>query len=219
MPQKKQQKLDRCPECGCAIKSKNLEKHILIVHKIGSQGQGGEVRPSKAEERKKLEMEQKKMKMNIVFSVILISLVVVVLYYWWGPGSDDNNPYTYEDSEESPTDPDSGDVRIPIADITTNAKFYTYNSNGVTIRYFVLKSSDGVVRAAFDTCDVCYEAKKGYRQEGDDMVCNNCDQRFPSEKINVEKGGCNPAPLTRTVEGDELVIKTSDIEAGSWYFE
>ncbi len=81
-----------------------------------------------------------------------------------------------------------------------------------------MKSSDGVMRAAFDACDVCFREKKGYRQEGDVMVCNNCGQRFPSTKINVLKGGCNPAPLGRTVQGDSLVINASDIEQGGWYF-
>jgi uncharacterized membrane protein len=50
------------------------------------------------------------------------------------------------------------------------------------------------------------------------MVCNNCGQRFPSERINVEKGGCNPAPLDRTVDGSDLVIKINDIEGGKKYF-
>ena len=218
MPQKKQKKLERCPECDCAIKAKNLDKHIQRVHEIKSLGHGAAsgTKVSRAEERKKMELEQKKMKMNVAFSVILISLVVVVLYVVFFSGDDSDNPYK---SNYETADVVGDEVKIPKADITTDAKFYTYDFNGVNIRYFVLKSSDGVIRAAFDTCDVCYEAKKGYRQEGDDMVCNNCDMRFPSVKINVEEGGCNPAPLERTVVGAELVIKTSDIEAGSWYFE
>jgi len=220
MPQKKQKKLERCPECGCAIKAANLDKHILRVHEIESQGHGGggAIRPpSKAEERKKMELERKKMKMNIVFSVILISLVVIVLYFAFFSGDETDNPYTT--FEEAVTDPDSGDVIIPIATITTDAKFYSYDFNGLKINYFVLKSSDGVIRAAFDACDQCFRDKKGYRQEGDEMVCNNCDMRFPSVKINVEEGGCNPAPLSRKIEGSDLVIKASDIKAGAWYFE
>ena len=80
------------------------------------------------------------------------------------------------------------------------ARFYRYDDGaGVTIQYFVLKSSDGVIRAAFDACDSCWPAGKGYRQEGDEMVCNNCRRRFPSVQVNVVKGGCNPAPLRRSV--------------------
>ena len=75
-----------------------------------------------------------------------------------------------------------------------------------------------MVRAAFDACDVCFGAHKGYRQQGDLMICNNCNQQFPSVKINEVKGGCNPGPLERTVEGTDLVIRSTDIAAGSGYF-
>jgi uncharacterized membrane protein len=100
------------------------------------------------------------------------------------------------------------------------AKYYSYRSpQGLDIRYFLLKSSDGVIRAAFDSCDTCWSAGKGYRQEGDFMVCNNCGLRFASVKINEIKGGCNPAPLTRATRGSQIVVKVKDIiEQGSFYF-
>jgi uncharacterized membrane protein len=100
------------------------------------------------------------------------------------------------------------------------AKYYSYKSpQGLNIRYFLLKSSDGVIRAAFDSCDTCWSAGKGYRQEGDFMVCNNCGLRFASVKINEIKGGCNPAPLTRTASGGKIIVKVKDIiEQGSFYF-
>ncbi|MDO8670181.1 MAG: Fe-S-containing protein, partial [Dehalococcoidia bacterium] len=48
---------------------------------------------------------------------------------------------------------------------------------------------------------------------------NNCGQRFPSVKINEVKGGCNPAPLTRTSDGDTITINEKDILAdGGQYF-
>jgi uncharacterized membrane protein len=98
-------------------------------------------------------------------------------------------------------------------------KHYSYDApSGKRVKFFVLKSSDGVVRAAFDACDVCYQSKKGYRQEGDFMVCNNCGQRFASTRINEIRGGCNPAPLERTVAGDKLVIAVADILPGTRYF-
>jgi uncharacterized membrane protein len=81
-----------------------------------------------------------------------------------------------------------------------------------------MRSSDGVYRAAFDACDVCFRANRGYRQEGDRSVCNQCGQTFPSTKINEIKGGCNPAPLARKVEGQYLVIQKADMAAGKGYF-
>jgi uncharacterized membrane protein len=101
-----------------------------------------------------------------------------------------------------------------------NAQYFQYpTSNGITVRFFILRSSDGVVRAAYDACDVCWREGKGYYQDGDFMVCRNCGQRFASVKVNEIKGGCNPAPLDRTVVGDKLVIKIADIVQGSQYFD
>jgi uncharacterized membrane protein len=101
------------------------------------------------------------------------------------------------------------------------ARFYSYTTaDGIDIRYFILKSSDGVIRAAFDACDSCWSAGKGYKQDGDLMVCNNCGLTFASVKVNEVKGGCNPSPLTRTVVGDKVVIKVNDIvNQGLPYFD
>ena len=98
------------------------------------------------------------------------------------------------------------------------AHYYSFVDSGKAIDFFVLKSSDGVVRAAFDACDVCFGAHKGYSQQGDLMICNNCGQQFPSVKINEVRGGCNPGPLERTVEGTDLVIRSADISTGAGYF-
>ena len=116
--------------------------------------------------------------------------------------------------------PTEGKIRLPIADFADGkARFYTLRDGGKDIDFFVVKSSDGVLRTAVDSCDVCYAARKGYRQEGDEMVCNNCGQRFPSAKINEVRGGCNPVPLDRSVEGSDLIILQRDlVEDGGRYF-
>lgn len=101
-----------------------------------------------------------------------------------------------------------------------NAQYFQYPvGNGITVRFFILRSSDGIVRAAYDACDVCWREGKGYYQDGDFMVCRNCGQRFASVKVNEIKGGCNPAPLNRTIVGDKLVIKIADIVQGTQYFD
>ncbi len=113
----------------------------------------------------------------------------------------------------------SGDIRIPLAELSGTAKFYDYTlADNRKMRFFALKSSDGVYRAALDACDTCYHAKKGYHQEGDDMVCNNCGLHFHSAQVNEVHGGCNPVGLPRAIEGDALVIKASDLQARQQYF-
>jgi len=99
------------------------------------------------------------------------------------------------------------------------AQFFQYKTgDGVTIKYFIVKSSDGVIRAAFDACDVCWPEGKGYFQKDDYMVCKNCGRRFASVKVNVITGGCNPGALRREVVGDQLLIKVKDILEGKRYF-
>jgi len=119
----------------------------------------------------------------------------------------------------TPVEAVEGVVRLPVATFDDGqARFYSFVSAGKSIDFFVLKSSDGVVRAAFDACDVCWPAHKGYRQQGDLMICNNCGRQFPSVQINEVQGGCNPAPLKRALDGADLVIRSADIAAGASYF-
>ena len=98
------------------------------------------------------------------------------------------------------------------------AQHFEHVDGKYTIRFFVLKSSDGVIRAAYDACDVCWPAGKGYYQDGDYMVCRNCGRRFASVLVNEVKGGCNPAPLNRTVKDGKVIIQVKDIEDGKQYF-
>ena len=99
------------------------------------------------------------------------------------------------------------------------ARHFNYKYQDITIRYFILKSSDGIIRAAFDACDVCWPAGKGYYQEGDYMVCRNCGRRFASVLVNEVKGGCNPAPLKRGISENRLAIHIKDIIEGQQYFD
>lgn len=98
------------------------------------------------------------------------------------------------------------------------ARHFEHEAGDFKIKYFVLKSSDGIIRAAFDACDVCWPAGKGYFQEGDYMVCRNCGRKFASVLVNEVKGGCNPAPLNRRVDNGKVIIEVKDILEGRQYF-
>lgn len=116
--------------------------------------------------------------------------------------------------------PGPASVKISLADLDGGkARFFEYKTaDNRSIRFFAMKSSDGVYRAALDACDVCYQAKKGYAQDGDDMICRKCGRNFHSAKINEVTGGCNPVGLTRTIADGQLVIAASDLEAGKSFF-
>ena len=150
---------------------------------------------------------------KLLIPIVVLVLAVVAAGGWFLFGQQSLGGHeTVQASQD-------GKIRFAAADFTDGkARFYRFNGSSGPIDFFVVRSQDGVVRAAFDTCDVCYRELKGYRQEGNDMVCNNCDQHFRTDLVNVVKGGCNPAPLRRQQVGGEVVLAANDIEQGAGYF-
>jgi len=128
-------------------------------------------------------------------------------------------PFSWWEVKEAAANQDK-EVVYPVKTFENRkARFYSLRGNdGITIKYFVVKSSDGVIRAAFDACDVCWQDGKGYVQQEDFMVCTKCGRRFASVRINEVQGGCNPAPLTREIKGDKVILQAKDILEGKKYF-
>jgi uncharacterized membrane protein len=121
----------------------------------------------------------------------------------------------------SASQPPNDVVSIPAASIGSEAKFFEYNASGTTIRFFAVKASDGSIKTAFDACDVCNYAKKGYRQQGTNMVCNNCGNKYPIDGLGTENknpGGCWPSYLPSSVSGDQVLIQKADLEKGKAMF-
>lgn len=153
-----------------------------------------------------------------ILGVVLAVAIAAGIFLFKGGNKGAENPAVASSRFVQVTAVD-GMVKIPLDKVSDGqAHYFTYSEGGKSINFFVLKSQDGAIRAAFDACDVCYAHKKGYRHEGSEMVCNQCDQRFPADKINEVKGGCNPGPLERKIDGAMLLITQADIVAGAGYF-
>ena len=174
----------------------------------------------KSASKKEIVLNTEKQSQSPFRTLAVIAVVVVagLAFYLFQTGFD-NKPQARTPSIQPEVT--ATEVSFPVQAFSDGqAKYFQYpGGNGITVRFFVLKSSDGVIRAAYDACDVCWREGKGYYQDGDHMVCRNCGQRFASVKVTVIKGGCNPAPLERTVVGNKLVIKTTDILQGVQYFD
>ena len=111
-------------------------------------------------------------------------------------------------------------VSIPVADVSDGkAHYFQFGDGDKAIKFFVVKSADGKIRSAFDACDVCFKEKKGYTQEGEQFICNNCGMRFHSSRIGEVKGGCNPSPLKNIVEGDKVRFAVADLTPGQRFFQ
>lgn len=110
-----------------------------------------------------------------------------------------------------------GDLIIPKSEVTENVKFYPYDADGTKLEILAVKASDGTIRTAFNTCQVCNGSPRAYyKQEGSVLVCQNCGNRFSMDMVEKERGGCNPIPI---MEGDKIDDGTNIIITESFILE
>ncbi len=114
------------------------------------------------------------------------------------------------------------DLLIPKSNITETATFYPYKAGGTKMEILALKASDGTIRTAFNTCQVCYSSGRGYyKLDGTTLVCQNCGNRFEPDQVEKEKGGCNPVPILdgeKTDNGENIVISGEFLQQAKQIF-
>lgn len=118
---------------------------------------------------------------------------------------------------------EEGDVIIQIADISDQAAFYEYEVDGTPVGLFAVKASDGTIRTALNTCQVCNGSPYAYFEQKDDKVqCQNCGNMFSLDMIEQERGGCNPVPIAeedKTADDKEIIIPASYLKDNTQYFK
>jgi len=157
------------------------------------------------------------MRLQLISLVLLLALGCVATGQTGEQGAADAATIQAQDGLAAP----GGDsISIPLSEIDGTVRFYTREVDGATVRFFAVRGSDGEVRTAFDACEVCYRAGKGYSQSGSDVVCNNCGLRFRIDELGTRNRGtgCWPAYLPHQVEGESIVISRSDLAAGAYLF-
>ena len=116
----------------------------------------------------------------------------------------------------------SGDLKILKSEVSETAKFYPYKVGKTNMEVLAVKASDGTIRTAFNTCQVCYDSGRGYyKQQGDELVCQNCGNRFQLDQIEKIKGGCNPVPIlkeNKTEDDANIVISQAFMEENKGLF-
>ncbi len=162
-------------------------------------------------------------------SVLTLGLGLLIGCGEADPKDDTQEPADTDTDTDADTDTDTDTdadtdlttVGVPKAELSTEATHYEYEGETATIRYFAVLDSESAYHVAFDACDACFPADKGYSQDGDDMVCNNCGNRYAILDLGEQNGGggCWPGYLPFTETDTELLILVSDLEAGSYYFE
>ena len=149
-----------------------------------------------------IEKKKKKIVPYTVLSICAVLIIAAVVFFQGNVQSSPNRSVAQNVGQDN-----KGLSQVQVVTYPTTlfdegkAKHFEFRTdNGITVKYFVLKSSDGVIRAAFDACDVCWPSGKGYYQEGDKMVCRNCGKTVcVSEDKRGERRlqSCAPEPENR----------------------
>lgn len=103
-------------------------------------------------------------------------------------------------------------ITITKSEVSETATFIPYQVGDTKMEVIAVKAPDGTIRTALNTCQVCYDSGRGYYvQEGEELVCQNCGNRFKISQIEKQKNGCNPVPiLSEDKTEDATTITISD---------
>lgn len=159
-------------------------------------------------------------KKNIIMIIAIIVVVIAIGIIVFRKNSDNKTTSNSNNTESKAINleaDESGNIVIDTINIGSKASFYTYDSEGTTIRLFAVKASDGTIRMAFNTCQVCNPSPKAYFiQNGKSFICQNCGNSFSTDNIGKERGGCNPIPITtdERIDGDNTITLTKQFIEG-----
>lgn len=143
-------------------------------------------------------------------AVAAVAVVALLAYTSARPTPEQSPP---AGSAESAAVSASGEIRIPVSELSGGkAKFMEHAAPAGPVRFFAIKGADGVYRVALDACEICFHARKGYVQNGDEMVCRQCGNSYPPFLIDEAPGGCHPIRVPREVDGQHVVVLAADVE-------
>lgn len=129
---------------------------------------------------------------------------------------------TSENKNEAVDIPTNVDIKILKSEVSDKAKFYPYKAGDTYMEVLAIKATDGSIRTALNTCQICFNSGRGYyKQEGDKLVCQNCGNVFSVDDVEVVRGGCNPVPVmqeNKTDDGENITIKKEFLEANKDLF-
>lgn len=137
------------------------------------------------------------MKKSLIIFVLFIALLGLT---GCGNGNED------ETSVAIATLDDNGNIILNEEEITSSATFLNYEVDNVQIGFVVVRGTDGNVRIALNTCQVCNPSPNAYFiQVGEYLECQNCGNRFHIDKVGILRGGCNPAPVDEMTQEDGVI--------------
>lgn len=151
---------------------------------------------------------------NILLGVVAVIVIGIAAFTFFNSNNEKESLTEQPKPKTISATNENGDLVITKADITETASFYAYDKLDTYMEVLAVKASDGTIRTAFNTCQVCYASGRGYYvQEGNVLICQNCGNRFKMDEVEVARGGCNPVPIFKDwkTENDSTITITKDI--------
>jgi FTR1 family protein len=104
-----------------------------------------------------------------------------------------------------------GMIHVPGEALTAGRlNLYSYQASEAAVPFMVIKRGEGDFAVALNACSIC--PPRGYHQEGDMLICDNCNAPINLETVGMP-GGCNPIPLAASLVSGDVLIAAADLEA------
>jgi high-affinity iron transporter len=110
-----------------------------------------------------------------------------------------------------------GQVSIPLTQVADGELHrFEAKENGTEVRFWLYRKPDGKVATVFDACQIC--GPVGFYKGPNGVVCKNCAAPINGQSVGTA-GGCNPVPLHAEQTAEAVVIRETDIAAGTHIFQ
>jgi high-affinity iron transporter len=175
---------------------------LLVLRELMAARSGAAANVSDAAERRRLEWERRKQRRWAFASAFTCTAVILILAAEFA-----YTRVTAATIEAQPIQAESGEVRVPLSEVTdSNLHVFSVDASGTSLRFIVIRKPNGSWGTALDACMICGTA--GYRQDGSNVICRNCGSAIYIPTIG-QAGGCNPIGVPSRAENGSLVIDVS----------
>ena len=110
----------------------------------------------------------------------------------------------------------SVDVDLEIVKDGHLHRFVYRASTGEGVRYIVILKGGSAYGVGLDACEIC--GATGYYERDNQVICKLCDVQMNKATIGT-RGGCNPIPISYSIEGGKLKVPQAELEKNAKVFQ
>ncbi|MCL2840155.1 MAG: DUF2318 domain-containing protein [Defluviitaleaceae bacterium] len=146
--------------------------------------------------------------------ILLVSaLLAIALFIMSGCGSS---------ADEPPVVTAGGHLEIPTSEISETAAFFPVIVDDILMEVIAVQGSGDAIHVAFNTCENCHASGRGYYvQQGNVLICQQCNMQFYIDEIGLTSGGCQPISIitaNRASFGDFVRVSYQTLSDNTHWF-